>query len=59
MIAKSKKQDEVEKLERIVMDSENYNAEQIDACIRDLLIKDPDTGNELSNATPFNLMFEN
>jgi glycyl-tRNA synthetase (class II) len=41
------------------MDSENYNAEQIDACIRDLAIKDPDTGNDLSNATPFNLMFEN
>jgi glycyl-tRNA synthetase (class II) len=59
MIAKSKKTEEIEKLERIVMDSENYDAAQIDACIKDLSIKDPDTGNELSNATPFNLMFEN
>ena len=59
MIAKSKKPEEVAKLEKIVDDAENYSAEQIDACIKDLGIKDPDTGNPLSNATPFNLMFEN
>lgn len=41
------------------MDSENYNTEQIDQVIKDLGIKDPDTGNDLSNATPFNLMFSN
>lgn len=41
------------------MDCENYTAEQIDACIKELDIKDPDTGNSLTNAVPFNLMFEN
>ena len=41
------------------MDSENYNTDQIDAVIKELGIKDPETGNELSNATPFNLMFTN
>lgn len=59
MIAKSKKPEEVAKFEQIVMDAENYNAEQIDACIKELNIKDPDTGNPLTAATPFNLMFEN
>ena len=41
------------------MDSENFNSEQIDAVIKELAIKDPDTGKDLSNATPFNLMFTN
>lgn len=59
MIAKCKKPEEIAKLERISDDAENFTAEQIDACIKDLGIKDPDTGNPLSNATPFNLMFEN
>jgi glycyl-tRNA synthetase len=59
MIAKSKKPEEIEKFEKIVMDAENYNAEQIDACIKDLKIKDPETGNDLTTAVPFNLMFEN
>jgi len=59
MIAKSKKPEEIEKFEKIVMDAENYNAEQIDACIKDLKIKDPETGNALTCAVPFNLMFEN
>lgn len=32
--------------------------EELDACIKDLKIKAPDTSNELSEAVPFNLMFE-
>lgn len=59
MIAKSKKQDEIDKYEKIVMDAENFDAAQIDEVIKDLKIKDPDTGNNLTNAVPFNLMFEN
>ena len=59
MIAKSKKPEEIEKLRKIEMDAENYDAAQIDACISELKIRDPETGNELTPATPFNLMFEN
>lgn len=33
MIAKSKKPEEIEKLRKIEMDAENYDAAQIDACI--------------------------
>ena len=44
-------------LEKVVMDCENYNAEQIDKCIAELEIKDPETQNALTNAEPFNLMF--
>lgn len=39
------------------MDVEEYSCPQLDECIKELGIKDPDTGNELSNAMPFNLMF--
>jgi glycyl-tRNA synthetase (class II) len=58
-LPKQKKQEDIDRLERIIMDSENYNSDQIDAVIKELAIKDPDTGNDLSNATPFNLMFTN
>lgn len=33
-------------------------AEQLNETIRELAIKSPDTGNDLSEALPFNLMFE-
>jgi len=33
-------------------------AEQLNQTLKDLNIKAPDTGNELSEALPFNLMFE-
>jgi glycyl-tRNA synthetase len=39
------------------MECEEYSCEQLDAVITELAIKDPDTGNELSGAMPFNLMF--
>ena len=51
------KEDERERLEKIAADCENYDAEQLDACIKAEKIKAPDTGNELSEAVPFNLMF--
>jgi glycyl-tRNA synthetase len=59
MIAKCKKPEEIEKLRKIERDADNYDAAQIDECIRELKIKDPETGNDLTPATPFNLMFEN
>lgn len=36
---------------------ENFGPEEIDAVIEKYAIKDPDTGNDLSKAEPFNLMF--
>lgn len=33
MIAKAKKQEDIDRFEKIVMDAENYDAEQIDKCI--------------------------
>jgi len=51
------KPQEKEKLEKIIADCENYDAAQLDQCIKDNKIKAPDTGNELGEATPFNLMF--
>lgn len=51
------KPEEKERLEKIIQDCENYDAEQLDKCIKDNKIKAPDTGNELSEAVPFNLMF--
>ena len=60
LMAKKKnlKEEEKEKLNRIKMDCENYNAEQLNACIKENQIKAPDTGNDLSEAVPFNLMFQ-
>ena len=54
---KNMKADEKEKLLKIQQDCENYTAAQIDEVITDLKIKAPDTGNALSGAVPFNLMF--
>ena len=57
-IAKCKKADEKNELELLEADVENYSAEQIDELITRMNIKDPDTGNSLSPAVPFNLMFD-
>lgn len=59
LIAKKKNisAEDKEKLERVLLDCENYEQEQINACIKEYGLKAPDTGNELSEAQPFNLMF--
>ena len=59
-IAKKKemKQDERDRLNKIAFDAGAYGKDQLNAVIRDLQIKAPDTGNDLSEALPFNLMFE-
>ena len=55
---KDMKADEKERLQRISDDAGAMRVEQLDVVIRDLNIKAPDTNNDLSNAIPFNLMFE-
>ena len=42
--------EEKTKLQRHQLDCENYNAEQLDACIAEVGIKAPETNNDLSNA---------
>ena len=50
--------EEIAALEKILLDCEEYSTEELDKVIADLKIKDPDTGNDLSPAMPFNLMFQ-
>lgn len=60
VIGKSKnmKQEEKDKLIRIQADAGSMKVEQLNETIKELKIKAPDTGNDLSDAVPFNLMFE-
>jgi glycyl-tRNA synthetase len=57
VLPKKKKQEERAELEKLAIDVDNYNAAQIDECIAKFQIKDPETGNDLTKAEPFNLMF--
>jgi len=57
VLPKKKKAEEIAELEKILIEVENYEAEQLDEVIEKLKIKDPETGNALSKAVPFNLMF--
>jgi glycyl-tRNA synthetase len=60
VIAKKKdmKQEEKDKLNRIANDAGAMGKDQLNAVIKELNIKSPETGNDLSEALPFNLMFE-
>lgn len=55
---KNMKPEEREALLKVQMDCENYTLEQLDECIKEYNIKASDTGNDLSKAITFNLMFE-
>lgn len=55
---KDLKQEEKDELNRISADAGSMKAEQLNVTIAKLKIKAPDTGNDLSEALPFNLMFE-
>lgn len=59
-LAKGKglKQEDKDRLNRIAADAGSMRAEQLNETIRELAIKSPDTGNDLTEALPFNLMFE-
>jgi glycyl-tRNA synthetase len=55
---KKLKPEEREHLLRIQADAGAYRAEQLNKAIAELKMKAPETGNDLSEALPFNLMFE-
>jgi glycyl-tRNA synthetase len=57
-LRKKKKTAMIAELEKLDADVEDYTAEQIDEVIEKYAIKDPDTGNGLGKAVPFNLMFD-
>jgi len=54
---KALKPEDEEKLLKIQRDCGEYGAEELNACINENKIKAPDTGNDLSEAVAFNLMF--
>ena len=60
LIAKKKdmKAEDKERLNKISYDAGAMGKDQLNTVIRELNIKAPDTGNDLSEALPFNLMFE-
>lgn len=60
MIDKKKniKPEERSEFEKVIRDCDEYTAEQINECIKKYNIKAPDTGNDLTDAVPFNLMFK-
>ena len=51
------KPEEKARLQMVAADCENYSPEQLNECIKNEKVRAPDTGNELSEAVPFNLMF--
>ena len=55
---KNPKGAERERLEKIGNDAGSMSKDELDAAIKELNIKAPDTNNDLSEAIPFNLMFE-
>ena len=59
LLNKKKKvsEEEKEKLLKIAQQADNFNKEELDNCIKELKIKAPDTNNDLTEAVPFNLMF--
>ena len=57
-LRKKKKQQQIEELEKLDEDVDNFGPEEIDAIILKYKIRDTDTGNELTKAEPFNLMFD-
>jgi glycyl-tRNA synthetase len=54
---KKMKEEEVKELESIKAQADSYTQEEIGKILKDLKVKAPDTGNELSDPVPFNLMF--
>jgi glycyl-tRNA synthetase (class II) len=59
-LAKGKhlKPEEKEKLNKYLVNAGAMNQKELNECIQDLKIKAPETNNDLSEALPFNLMFE-
>jgi glycyl-tRNA synthetase len=55
---KDLKPEEKERIQKIGNDAGTMVADELNAAIKELGIKAPDTNNDLSEAVPFNLMFE-
>lgn len=51
------KEEEKIAIQKIHTESDTMKPEEMDAVIKDMKIKSPETGNDLSEAVPFNLMF--
>ena len=60
LLAKKKdmKPEDKKRLTMIQDDAGAMKSDELNATIKELNIKAPDTGNDLSDALPFNLMFE-
>jgi glycyl-tRNA synthetase len=54
---KKMKEEEIKHLELIRAQADTYSQEEIGQILKDLKVKAPDTGNDLSEPLPFNLMF--
>jgi glycyl-tRNA synthetase len=52
------KEAEAEEFKKILVNVDNYSKEEMAAIFKKLQIKSPETGNELSDPEPFNLMFK-
>jgi len=52
------KENEIAEYKKILINVDSLTKEEMDATFKQLKIKAPDTGNELSPAEPFNLMFK-
>ena len=50
-------QEEINKLESIKAQSDSYSQDELSKIMKDLHVKSPDTGNDISDPIPFNLMF--
>lgn len=54
---KKMKEEELRELETIRAQADSYSQEEIGKILKDLNVKAPDTGNDISDPVPFNLMF--
>eukprot|EP00345_Euplotes_harpa_P010324 CAMPEP_0168347122 /NCGR_PEP_ID=MMETSP0213-20121227/18784_1 /TAXON_ID=151035 /ORGANISM="Euplotes harpa, Strain FSP1.4" /LENGTH=572 /DNA_ID=CAMNT_0008356115 /DNA_START=124 /DNA_END=1842 /DNA_ORIENTATION=+ len=54
---KKMKEAEIKNLEMICAQADSYSQEEMAKLLVDLGVKSPDTGNDISEPTPFNLMF--
>lgn len=54
---KKMKEEEVKHLESIRAQADSYSQEEMGQILKELKVKAPDTGNDISDPVPFNLMF--
>ena len=54
---KKMKPEEIKEMETMLAQADTYSQEEMGKILKDLGVKSPDTGNEISEPMPFNLMF--